>query len=288
MCAITGMKPTYGLVSRRGVFPLAYSLDHVGPMTRTVRDNAILLQVIAGPDDGDPASACQPIPDYSADLDRGVKGLRIGLIRHFYTNDDTADPEVSAGIEAAADVLRHLGAELVEISLPKASDFAACCRLILRAEAFAIHRNWLVERPGDYGEIARNRLMDGAGVSAADYIDAQRLRSRLIRATQQAFESIDVALTASSLDPPCRIDDAEACARAYPRQARQAFNVTGQPAITIPAGFTKAGLPLSIQLIGHNFQEAMVYRVAAAYEAAARWVEQHPPGLQDAHTSVVA
>ncbi len=279
MCAITGMKPTYGVVSRHGVFPLAFSLDHVGPMTRTVRDNAILLQVLAGHDDKDPASADQPIPDYAADLDRGVKGLKVGLIRHFYAGDETADAEQSAAIEAAADVLRQLGAEVVAINLPKAGDFATCCRIIIRAESFAIHRRWLAERPGDYGELARSRIMDGASVSAADYIDAQRLRGRLIRETRAAFAAIDVALTASNLDPPCRIDDAEACLRTYPRQARQPFNVTGQPAIAIPAGFTTTGLPLSIQLIGHHFQEPMVYRVAAAYEAATGWVNQHPPGL---------
>lgn len=279
MCSITGMKPTYGLVSRHGVFPLSTSLDHVGPMTRTVRDNAMLLQVLAGHDVKDATSSRHPVPDYSADIEGGVKGLKIGLIRHFYESDEIADPEQAAAIEAAVTVLRTLGAEVIQIKLPHAQDFATCCRLILRAEAFAIHRRWLAERAGDYGDLARARLLDGATLSAADYIDAQRLRARLIRQTEEAFASIDVALTASSLDPPCRIDDPEACLRTYPRQMRQPFNVTGQPAIAIPAGFTKAGLPLSIQLIGHNFQEAMVYRVAAAYEDATGWVRHHPPGL---------
>ena len=279
MCAITGLKPTYGLVSRHGVFPLATSLDHVGPMTRTVRDNAILLQILAGHDHKDPASARQPIGDYSADLDRGVKGLRIGHIRHFYAEDDLGDPEQVAAVDGAADVLRRLGADVVEIRLPHAREFAACCRLILRAEAYATHRHWLAERPGDYGDLARARLMDGASVSAADYIDAQRLRGRLIKQTTDAFADIDAALTISSLDPPCRIDDAEACARNYPRQARQPFNVTGQPAIAIPAGFTQGGLPLGIQLVGHYFQEALLYRVAHAYEAETGWATHHPPGL---------
>ena len=279
MCAITGLKPTYGLVSRQGVFPLSTSLDHVGPMTRTVRDNAILLQALAGHDDKDPASARHPVPDYTTGIEGGVKGLRIGVIRHFYAKDEMADPEQAAAIEAAAEVLRQLGAEVIEIQLPHARDFATCCRLILRAEAFAVHRHWLAERAGDYGELARARLFDGATVSAADYIDAQRMRARLIAKTHEAFAAIDVALTASSLDPPCRIDDAEACLRTYPRQMRQPFNVTGQPAIAVPGGFTKSGLPLSIQIIGHNFQEAMVYRVAAAYEDATGWVNQHPPGL---------
>ena len=279
MCGITGLKPTYGLVSRRGVFPLAYSLDHVGPMTRTVRDNALLLQVLAGYDAEDPASADVAIPDYSADLERGVKGLKVGLVRHFYAEDMQADPEQAEAIESAAEVLRGQGAEVREIRLAPLSDYATCNRIIIRCEAFAIHRPWLAERAGDYGELARQRILDGAPVSAADYIDALRMRARLTRRTLEAFAGIDAALTVSSMDPACRIDDAEACTRAYPRQARQPFNVTGQPAIAIPAGFSRDGLPLSLQLIGHPFGEAMVYRIAAAYERATDWTLRHPPGI---------
>jgi aspartyl-tRNA(Asn)/glutamyl-tRNA(Gln) amidotransferase subunit A len=277
MCAITGMKATYGRVSRRGVFPLAFSLDHVGPMTRNVRDNALLLQILAGHDPEDPGSADVTVPDYSADLDRGVKGLRIGLIRHFYAEDMMAHPEQLAALDAAAEMLRKLGAGVCEIRLPPEVQFAACNRIILRSEAFAIHRKWLNEQPDNYGELARQRIMDGAPISAADYIDALRMRGRLTRATLEAFKDIDVALTSSSLDPPCRIDDAEACLHAYARQTRQPFNVTGQPALAMPAGFTTDGLPLSLQLIGHPWQEATVYRVAQAYEQATRWVDRHPP-----------
>ena len=137
----------------------------------------------------------------------------------------------------------------------------------------------MAERPGDYGDLARQRILDGAAVSAADYIDALRMRARLTRRTLDAFAGIDAALTVSNMDPTFPIDDAEASLRAYPRQARQPFNVTGQPAIAIPAGFTKNGLPLSLQLIGHPFQEAMIYRIAQAYERATGWTERHPPGL---------
>ena len=279
MCAIVGMKPTYGRVSRRGVFPLSNSLDHVGPMTRTVRDNAILLNILAGHDAEDIASADVAVPDYTAGLAAGMKGLRIGLARHFYTEDETAHPEQIKALDAATGVMRQLGAEVREIRLPALADFSVCCRIILRAEAFALHRRWLAERPGDYGAHGRQRLLDGATVSAADYIDAQRLRARLTRQTLAAMADVDVLLTASSLDPPCRIDDAEAVARAYPRQVRQPFNVTGQPALAMPAGFTADGLPLSLQLIGHPFEEAKVYCVAAAYEDATRWCDRHPPGV---------
>ena len=279
MCGITGMKPTYGLVSRGGVLPLSYSLDHVGPMTRSVRDNALLLQLIAGYDAHDPGSAEVEVPDYSADLERGVKGLSIGLVRHFYAEDMQAHPEQARAIESAASMLRDLGAEVREIRLGPLQDYATCTRIIIRCEAFAIHRHWMAERPGDYGDLARQRILDGAAMSAADYIDAQRLRSRLTQRTLQAFAGIDAALTVSNMDPTCRIDDAEACARAYPRQARQPFNVTGQPAIAIPAGFTEDGLPLSLQLVGHPWQEATLYRIAHAYERVTRWIDRHPPGL---------
>jgi aspartyl-tRNA(Asn)/glutamyl-tRNA(Gln) amidotransferase subunit A len=279
MCGITGLKPTYGRVSRRGVLPLAYSLDHVGPMTRTVRDNALLLHVLAGHDPEDPGSADQPVPDYATDLDRGVKGLKLGLVRHFYMGDMQAHPEQAQAIERGAEILGELGAQVREVRLQPLEDYAACTRLIIRCEAYAIHRRWLAERPGDYGELARQRILDGAAVSAADYIDALRMRARLTRRTLEAFAGIDAALTVSNMDPTFPIDDAEASLRAYPRQARQPFNVTGQPAIAIPAGFTKEGLPLSLQIIGHPFQEAMVYRIAHAYERATGWTERHPPGL---------
>jgi aspartyl-tRNA(Asn)/glutamyl-tRNA(Gln) amidotransferase subunit A len=279
LCAITGMKPTYGRVSRRGVFPLAVSLDHVGPMTRSVRDNALLLQLLAGHDPEDPGSADVEMPDYAADLERGVKGLEIGLIRHFYAEDMQADPEQAQAIETAADVLRRLGASVREIRLVSLQEYATCSRIIIRCEAFAVHRRWLQQRPGDYGALARQRILDGATVSAADYIDALRLRGRLTRRTLEAFAGIDAALTVSGMDPPCPIDDAEACARMYPRQARQPFNVTGQPAIAIPAGFTASGLPLSLQLVGHPWQEATLYRIAHAYERATLWIDRRPPGL---------
>lgn len=279
MCAITGMKPTYGRVSRRGVFPLAYSLDHIGPMTRDVADNAILLQAIAGHDPLDPGSANVAVPDYSAEFGRGVEGLRIGLVRHFYDGDETAHPEQIQAVDAAAEKLRQLGADVREVKLAPLADYTLCNRVILAAEAYSIHRKHLTERPGDYGALARQRLSVGAGLSAVDYVDALRLRARLIALTNQTMAGLDGLLTVSSMDPPPPIEDADACARVYPRQARQPFNVTGQPAIVIPAGFTPDGLPLSIQIVGHNWQEARVYRIAHAYEQATGWINRRPPGV---------
>ena len=279
MCSIVGMKATYGRVSRRGVFPLSYAMDHVGPMTRNVADNAALLQVLAGYDPQDPASADIAVPNFSVELGMGIEGLKIGHVRHFYDGDDQAHPEMAQAVDDAADTLRHLGADVREIKLPSLQDFTACNRIILGSEAYAIHRRWLQERPGDYGELTRQRILNGAGISAADYIDALRWRTRLIAATEAAMAELDCVITASSLDPAARLDDPETLERSYPRQCRQPFNVTGQPAIAIPAGFSSDGLPLSVQLIGHAWQEARVYRVADAYEQAVNWTKHHPPGL---------
>jgi aspartyl-tRNA(Asn)/glutamyl-tRNA(Gln) amidotransferase subunit A len=276
LCGIVGMKPTYGLVSRRGVLPLSFALDHVGPMTRTVRDNALMLQLIAGHDERDPASADTVIPDYTAELDRGVRGLKIGVIRHFYTKDVEADPEQVAALETAIEAFAKQGALISEITLPPLADFSACGQIILAAEAYAVHEHWLKTRPEDYGARARERLLAGATLSAAHYLQAVRWRLALKQLTLSAFRDIDVAVTASSMDPACRIDDVEKLALNYWRQARMPFNVTGQPAVVIPAGFARGQLPLSLQIIGHPFGEATSYRVAQAYESTMGWVRQHP------------
>ncbi len=279
MCGIVGMKPTYGRVSRRGVFPLAFSLDHVGPMTRDVADNAILLQVLAGHDANDPGSADVAVPDYSVEIGQSLKGLKIGHVRHFYDGDEQAHPEQISAADAAAGVLRELGADVREIRLAPLDQYSTCCRVIIAAEAFAIHRRFLSERSGDYGALARARIAGGAALSAADYIDALRTRGRLTAQTLDAMAGLDAVLTVSSMDPAPPIDDAEACARVYPRQARQPFNVTGQPAIAIPGGFTQAGMPLSIQLVGQPWAEARLYRIAHAYEQATGWVKRRPPSV---------
>ncbi|MPZ45141.1 MAG: amidase [Betaproteobacteria bacterium] len=276
LCGIIGMKPSYGLVSRRGVVPLAFSLDHIGPMTRTVRDNALMLDLLAGYDPADPGSANRAVGGYGAALEGGVRGLRVGVIRHFYTRDMQADPEMTAAIDAAASRLSELGAEVREIETARLDDYVACNRTILTSEAFAVHETWLRERPQDYGAFARERIMAGAFVRAADYINATRLRRKLMQEFHALFDRIDVALTASSMDPACRIDDPQAVEYTYARQARAPFNVTGSPAVSVPIGFSGAGLPLAMQLVGKPFSEALLYRVAHAYEQACGWHQRHP------------
>lgn len=277
MCGIVGMKATYGRVSRAGVAPLSFSLDHVGPMTRTVEDNALMLNVIAGHDPRDPGSAAAPERDFTAGLRDGVKGLRIGFVRHFHTRDLEADPEMTAGIEAAAGRLEALGARIQEISLAPLDDYAACNRVILLSEAYAIHEKWLQERPADYARVTRNRLLPGAFLRAADYVQATRLRTKLLASFEATMRDFDLLICASSMEPACKIDDAETVERTYPRQARTPFNVLGVPALAMPCGFSSDGMPLAFQIVGKAFDEATIYRAAWAYEQDAGWHARRPP-----------
>ena len=276
MCGIVGMKATYGRVSRRGVLPLAYSLDHIGPMTRTVTDNAMLLGVIAGHDPQDPGSARSAVPDFTAALDKGVNGLRIGVIRRFYTVDFEADAEMAQSIEDALQILAKQGAEIHEIDPGPLADYTSANRVILLSEAYAIHEKWLQERPADYGDLTRERLLPGAFFRAVDYVHALRQREVLRHKFNACMASVDVAITASSMDPACPIEDAELCEKHYGRQARAPFNVTGNPALAVPTGFASTGLPVSMQIIGKPFDETTVYRVARAYERATDWTSRHP------------
>jgi aspartyl-tRNA(Asn)/glutamyl-tRNA(Gln) amidotransferase subunit A len=276
-CGIIGMKPTYGRVSRSGVFPLAFSLDHVGPMTRSVEDNAILLQAIAGHDPDDPTSVAEPVPDFSANLHGGLKGLRIGIIEHFYSEDAKADAEQVKGIEAAIDVLRRLGADIRSVRVSPLDIWFDCNRTIHQAEAYAIHEKDLQERPQDYAALTRKKMLPGAFISSTKYIRAQQLRTALCREMADAMRDLDAVITLSSLELPPRIEDADAVARTYDRQCRVVFNVTGTPAISVPTGFSAAGIPLAMQIAGRALDEANVYRVAQAYCEATGFADRRPP-----------
>ena len=276
-CGIVGLKPTYGLVSRRGVFPLSFTLDHIGPMTRTVADNALMLEAIAGHDPLDPGSAASTAGHYAANLDRGVRDLRIGFVRHFHEIDTPAEPEVTAALAHVARTLQMEGAEVRDIHLPTLAEFGAVNRVILQSEAWAIHGPWLRERPGDYGLLSRRRLMAGAFMNAGDYVQAQRRRLEMIAEVEAAFRQVDVLLCASSMDPPCRIDRPADVDRTYPRQARTPFNVTGHPALAMLAGLSVDDLPLSVQFVGRYFEESTLFQVARAWERAAGTDKKHPP-----------
>ncbi len=275
-CGIVGLKPTYGLVSRRGVFPLSFTLDHVGPMARDAADAALLLDVIAGHDPADPGSAPAPALHAATRLADGVAGLRIGYIRHFHETDTQAHAEVAAGLDGVAAALTELGAAVRPVTLPPLAEFNACNRTILAAESWSIHAPWLRTRPGDYAAMTRTRLLTGAFIGAGDYVGAQRARLAQIRAVNDIFRQVDVLLCASSLDPACRIDDPAEIARTYSRQCRMPFNVTGHPALAMMAGLSRGGLPLSVQFAGPYHADALLLRVAAAYERTAPWRSERP------------
>ena len=275
-CGIVGMKATYGRVSRAGVVPLSWSMDHIGPMTRTVEDNALALEVLAGHDPDDPASADEPVPSYTAGLERGVKGMKIGIVRRWHERDMPAAPEMCAAIDEAARVLEGEGAEIVEVDPGALQDYSNVNRIVLWAEAFSVHERWLKEKPQAYGRLGRERLIAGAYLSAADYLRALRERSRCTRRMSETLAGVDALICASSMEPACAIGDEPEVLRTYSRQARQPFNVTGHPALAVPAGFSSAGMPLSFQIAGRNFGEATIYRAARAYERATGWPDRHP------------
>jgi aspartyl-tRNA(Asn)/glutamyl-tRNA(Gln) amidotransferase subunit A len=275
-CGIVGLKPTYGLVSRRGVFPLSFTLDHIGPMTRTVPDNALMLETLAGHDPLDPGSAAVPYGHYAAALERPVRGLRVGFVRHFHEVDLPAEPEVTAALDHVARTLQLEGMEVRDVTLPSLDEFRAINRVILQSEAWAIHEKWLQQRPGDYAQLSRRQLMTGAFFTAGDYTHAARRRLEMIAEVEAVLREVDVLLCASSMDPACRIDRPADLERTYPRQARTPFNVTGHPALAMMAGLSADGLPLSVQFAGRYFDEATVLQVARAWERASGVDGKHP------------
>ncbi|MEN3304591.1 MAG: aspartyl-tRNA(Asn)/glutamyl-tRNA(Gln) amidotransferase subunit [Micromonosporaceae bacterium] len=269
-CGVVGLKPTFGLVSRRGAFPLSYSLDHVGPVARTVHDAALALQVIGGPDDRDPAGAGVDPGDVTSPLDAGVAYLRIAYGRDMIAGDPATSPEVLAAIDGAVEILRGLGARVEEVTLPPFELFNAVGRVIMAAEGYTIHERWLRDRPADYGRYTYQRLVPGAGLTAADLVQAQRVRRQLADTMSRDVLTDHCALIlGSSLAPAARFAD-------FPRDwpppraatATQTIvaNVTGHPALGVPVGLSREGLPLGLQLIGRAFDEATVLRIGAALE----------------------
>jgi aspartyl-tRNA(Asn)/glutamyl-tRNA(Gln) amidotransferase subunit A len=268
-CGTVGLKPTYGLVSRRGIFPLSFTLDHAGPLSWTVEDSAVAMQTISGFDPLDPASANVPVPDFLSGLEDGIAGLRIGLPRHFYVEDPDTSPETIAAIDRAAETLGKLGATVEEITLPDYALFNAAGRAILFAEAFAVHEKDLQTRPLDYGLRAYCNLALGAFLSAADLTQAFRVRRQLsLVLNRDVLKTYDALITASALGPAPRFDAVPPSS--VPRWAIQTipFNLTGNPAMSIPIGFSSSNLPLSMQIVGAPFADAMVLRIGRAFEKA--------------------
>lgn len=270
-CGIVGLKPTYGRSSRRGVFPLSTTLDHCGPLSRSVEDAAITLQTIAGYDPLDAASANVPVSDYLSGLGRGVAGVRIGIPRAFFADAKIKSDEVLADIDRTAAVLRDAGAIVEDVVLPDYALFSTCGRVIMLTEAFAIHERDMQTRPLDFGRLTFERFILGATVTAADLVQAFRLRRELTDAVNAVLGRYDALLTASSLVPAPRFDEAPGAMSSTAPMQTMPFNVTGHPALSVPTGLTTAGLPISVQIVGRPFDEAMVLRIGRAVERLSGW-----------------
>ena len=271
-CGVVGIKATYGRVSRRGVFPLSYTLDHAGPLARSVEDAAITLQVIAGHDPLDPASADEPVGDYLSGLQRGVSGLRLGVPRAFFAQAVAATRDMLAAFDHACDLLRAAGAVVEDVELPDYALFNACGRVILSAEAYAVHEQDLRTRLGDYGALTQQRMLLGATITAADLVQAFRARRELTDAVNAVLGRYDALLTASALAEAPTFENFPDPGRSLiaPMQTLP-FNVTGHPAMSVPTGKGATGLPLSLQIVGRPFDEATVFRIGRAIEKATAW-----------------
>ncbi len=275
-CGIVGLKPTYGRVSRRGVFPLSYSLDHCGPLAKTVEDAALTMQVIAGHDPLDPMSARVPVPDFTAELGRDLAGLRLAYPRRFFADNPATTAEALAAIDAAAETLAGLGAQVEPVELPSYSLFEAAGRVILIAEAYAIHETDLKTRPRAYGRYTYQRIAAGAVLSAADLMQAFRLRMELSAAVNAVLARHDGIIAATGVSTAPRFDSFGPDASRWAGMLTIPFNVTGHPALALPIGFAADGLPLGMQIVGRLFDEPTVLRIGAAYEAATGWHEAVP------------
>lgn len=287
LCGITGLKPTYGRVSLRGVIPLSWSLDHAGPMARGVDDVALLLKTIAGYDPEDPASQDLPVPDFLGSLKAGIKGWRVALASdEFFTK---ADSEVLEAVKKAAGVLESLGARVEEVPFPEARLAAQNNGLLVTAEAAAFHQERLQKHPEDFGADVLQRLQGGAAYSGSEVSQARRMQSILRRKFEQFFAGYDLLLTPTTPSAALLIEAVQSGQNADAGQTNPAveaarqltrftapFNFTGLPALSIPCGFTASGLPTGLQLAARPWGEASLLRAGYAYQQATDWHRKAP------------
>ncbi|MBV9743709.1 MAG: amidase [Acidobacteriia bacterium] len=267
-CSIAGLKPTYGRVSLRGVIPLSWSLDHVGPMCKTVEDTALLLQVIAGYDEQDPTTANVPVPDYVRALHTPTARLRLGVPRKPFF--DNLDPDVAAAIDSALAVLEKLTAGMHDVELPQPATGP-----ILGAEAYAYHSQWFTKTPELYQPQVRAALQRAADVKAEPYARALRELGQLRRDIKKVFTNVDLLILPTMADPPFRIE--EGLSRNVSARNTSPFDAYGIPTISIPCGFTRTGLPIGMQIAGAPWADATVLALANAYERETEWHTRHPP-----------
>ncbi len=276
LCGITGIKPTYGRVSRTGVLPLAFTLDHPGPMAWTAEDCAILLQAMAGHDPSDPASSNRPVPDFRAELGQSVRGLRIGVVRHFFETDNPASPATRKGIDDALAWFTAEGATVREVKLSPLEVYSACTFVILMAEAYAIHEPWLKTARDSYGEIFRDRASLGGLIRASDYVQAVRRRRDLCQEAATAMADLDLLVNASQAGEAPRIADMTKWSFFERPSLTTPACLTGYPAMSVCTGLGTGGMPVAMQIIAKPFAEPMLFRAAHAYEQAHVWRAQRP------------
>jgi len=276
LSGVVGLKPTYGRVSKRGVIPLAESLDTAGPMARSVEDAALILQAIAGADPDDPTTSDRPVPDYAAALKGDARGLRVGVPRQDAFPNATED--VVRGIEDALRTLAGLGAILVDVSAPWLLEAAVIWPKIAGPEAAYYHRQNLEQRPQDIAEPVRNRLLAGRNVLAVDYLRGLETQRRIKDEVARLFEEIDLLVTPATPTTATLIADELAATgrESHIHRFTAPFNITGQPAISLPCGFDRQGLPIGLQIIGRTWEEETVLLAAHAYEQATDWHRRQP------------
>jgi aspartyl-tRNA(Asn)/glutamyl-tRNA(Gln) amidotransferase subunit A len=273
-CGIAGLKPTYGLVSIRGVIPLSWSLDHVGPLARTVADTALLLQVIAGYDEQDTTSEKINVPDYSQAIGTKTSSLRIGVPRDFFFAG--LDPEIDAATRAALDVLGKLTGGFRDVAL-QADKMESLRDVVRAAEAYAYHREYVAKTPELYQPLISKRIQAGANVSTPAYIQGRRDLAEVRRKAEKWIDGVDVLVTPTLPIPPAAVSDPHADDILPAVRNTSPFDVNGWPAISVPCGFTSQGLPMGLQIIGPHGGESVVFQLAHSYEQATDWHKRRPP-----------
>jgi aspartyl-tRNA(Asn)/glutamyl-tRNA(Gln) amidotransferase subunit A len=280
-CGVTGLKTTVGLISRAGAMPLSWTLDTVGPLAQTVEDCALLTGLMAGADAEDPTASDLPVPNYMAAAREPIKGLKIGVPTTFYVDD--LDAEVARVLDETLATLKKGGAEVVKVELPDQRQLSAACQLVLATEAASLHKRWMIERPQDYGAQVLMRLQNGLAIPAVSYLEAMRWRGPALAAYLAAVEGTDAVIAPVAPMPAATIAEsdvgnsleAEAVIQRITRFTRP-INYLGLPSLSIPAGFTKSGLPVGMQIIGRSFDEAMLIRIGAAFQRATDFHQKVP------------
>jgi aspartyl-tRNA(Asn)/glutamyl-tRNA(Gln) amidotransferase subunit A len=277
LCGVVGLKPTFGRVSLRGVIPLSWNLDHAGPLARSVRDAAILFQVMAGYDPDDPGSIDLPVPNYLSELESGIRGWRVALVEDAYVA--AADEAVLHAVRAAALVFEKLGAHVERVDFPEAHAAALANGGIATSDAAAFHRDRLESHPEGFGADVLQRLQTGAARTSSEYILLRHEQARIRRRYERFFEQYDIFLTPTTpvaapfIEGPDAIEQARLLTR-----FTAPFNLTGLPALSVPCGFTPAGLPVGLQLVARPWGEAALLRAGQAYEQATEWHTRWPDG----------